>query len=191
MKVQKGEAGYLKTRRNRLIIETLIYAVIIAAILIIGYMKYKTRMNLFTVFAVLLCLPACRTIVNLIMVFPHKTISSEIKEEIDAKTEHLSVLYDLVITSEKSAMPIQAIVISGNTVCGYTESFKVSKGYAAEHIKSILEQNGIEKVTVKIFRDYVSFLSRAEGMNSIASIDQGTNKNRVEMIRSLILDISL
>ena len=190
MKVQKGEAGYLQARKNKLLIIVLIYVVVIVGTLIFGYIQTKTRLNFFTMGAILVCLPGCRALVNLIMVLPNKSIKPEIKEEIDAKTEYLDVIYDLVVTSEKSAMPIQAIVISENTVCGYTSSFKVSKSYAGEHIKSILEQNGIEKVTVKVFRDYVSFLSRAEGLNSMAAIQQ-PDEERIQAIRSLILDISL
>ena len=190
MKVQKGEAGYLQARRNRLIIEVLIYVILVVGILLFGIIQTKTKLNYFTIAAVFLCLPGCRALVNLIMVLPNKSIKPELKQEIDEKTEYLDVVYDLVVTSEKSAMPIQAIVISSNTVCGYTSSFKVSKSYAAEHIKSILEQNGIERVTVKVFRDYVSFLSRAEGLNSMAAI-QRPDEERIQAIRSLILDISL
>lgn len=190
MKIKKGEAGYLKAKRNQLILITAIYVVIVAAFLIIGFIKTKNRLNMFTFAAVLLCLPACRTIVNLIMVIPHHTIDQEIQQEIDSKTNCLTVIYDLVVTSEKAAMPIQSFVISNNTAIGYTKSFKVNKSYAADHIKAILEQNGIEKVTVKVFRDYNSFLTRAEGMNSMASIDH-SGTERAEQIKSLILDISL
>lgn len=190
MKVQKGEAGYLQARKKRLIIETVVEFGLIAAFLIVGYIQTKTKMNWFTIIAVLACLPACRTLVNLIMMVPHHSINEATELEISGKTENLTVIYDLVITSEKSAMPIDVVVISENTVCGYTKSPKVSKAYAAEHIKAILEQNGIEKVTVKIFRDYIGFLSRAEGMNNIASI-QKQDQRRVEKIKSLILDISM
>lgn len=190
MKIQKGDAGYLGVRKKQLIWTMVIYVSVIAALLIIGYLQTKTRLNLFTLAAVLICLPACRTLVNLIMVLPHTSVDRAVKTEVDDKTEHLRVIYDLVVTSEKNAMPIQAFVISNNTVIGYTKSFKVNKTYAAEHIKKILEQNGLEKVTVKVFRDYSAFLSRAEGMNSMASIDQN-GLARAEQIRSLILDISL
>lgn len=190
MKLQKGEAGYLGGRKKQLILAMLMYLVVIGGCLIIGYLQTKTRLNLFTFAAVLICLPACRTLVNLIMVIPHPSIEEQVKAEIDGKTEHLKVVYDLIVTSEKNAMPIQAFVISNNTAIGYTKSFKVNKTYAAEHIKQILEQNGIEKVTVKVFRDYSAFLSRAEGMNSMASIDQSPLE-RADQIASLILDISL
>lgn len=189
MKIHKGEAGYLSSRKKRLIIETILEFGIVIALLVVGYIQTKTRMNWFTIAAVFMCLPACRTLVNLIMVFPHKSIDETIKCEIAEKTEHLTVIYDLVVTSEKKSMPIQAFVISENTVCGYTKNPMVSKSYAAEHVKKILEQNGIEKVTVKVFKDYVGFLSRAEGMNSIAAI-QKQDQDRIDIIRALILDIS-
>lgn len=190
MKIQKGEAGYIKNKKKKLLMETMIEFGVVIALLVIGYIQTKTRLNWFTMAAVLLCLPACRTLVNLIMVFPHNSIKEEIRQEIEEKTECLTVIYDLIVTSEKKAMPVDAFVISENTVCGYTKNPLVSKSYCAEHIKAILEQNGVEKVTVKVFRDYVGFLSRAEGMNSIASI-QKQDQRRADIIKSLILDISL
>lgn len=190
MKIHKGEAGYIKCRKKRLLIETIIEFGIIIGLLVVGYVQTKTRLNMLSVAAVLGCLPACRTLVNLIMLFPHKSIKEEIKQEIAEKAPKLHVIYDLIVTSEKKAMAIDAFVISENTICGYTSNPLVNKGYCADFIKAILQQNGIEKVTVKVFRDYVAFLTRAEGMNSIASIDK-QDQNRAEAIQSLILDISL
>ena len=101
------------------------------------------------------------------------------------------MLYDLVVTSERRAMPIEALAISSNTVCGYVRSKKVDTAYAARHIKSILKQNKLEKITVKLFHDYVAFLSRAEGMNSIAAVEQRPAKKQEEKIKEIILNISL
>ena len=58
-----------------------------------------------------------------------------------------------------------------------------------EVVERAIKKGALEKVTVKVFRDYVGFLSRAEGMNSIAAI-QKQDQERIHAIRSLILDIS-
>ena len=41
------------------------------------------------------------------------------------------------------------------------------------------------------FKDYVAFLSRAEGMQNIASIEKNEPGRREQEIEQLILDISL
>lgn len=191
MKIQKGTAGYISAKKRQIAMIIGLAVVLIAALLVVGYMKYKTRLNWLTIVAILICLPVCRTLVNLIMLLPYTSISENTEMEISGNAENLIVLFDLVITSEKKAMKIDSIVISRNVVCGYAKSPKFDTDYAAKHIKSILEQNGIEKVTVKIFKDYVAFLSRAEGMQSIASVERNEPGRREKEIEQLILDISL
>lgn len=62
--------------------------------------------------------------------------------------------------------------------------------YAAKHIKSIMKQNQFDKVVVKLFHDYKAFLTR-RGMNNIASVEQQDTRKHEEMIKGLLLDISL
>ena len=191
MRAQKGEAGYIRTRKYHLTAEIAFSFAVVIGLVITGYIQTKTRLNWLTLVAVLGCLPACRLLVNLIMLIPHHSVNEARELEISGNTEYLTVVYDLVITSERRSMPITALVISGNTVCGYAPDKKVDVAYAARHIKSILKQNSIEKVTVKVFHDYVAFLSRAEGLNSIAAVEGDDNSQQEEAIREIILDISL
>lgn len=191
MKIHKGEAGYLRAQKKKVTLLTILYFAVIAAILAVGYHLYHTRLNLLTVLAVLLCLPACRTLVRLIMLIPHHSVDEATELEISGCTDHLCMIYDLVITSERKAMPIDAVAISGNTVCGYSRSRSVDTDYASRHIKAILKQNKLDKITVKIFHDYVAFLSRAEGMNNIASVEKKMPGKREAEISQIILNISL
>ena len=169
MKIQKGDAGYLRRRKRLLILEAVVSFGLVAALIIAGYVTTKTKLNLLTVVAVLGCLPASRILVNLIMVMPHDSIDEATELEISAVTEELTVAYDLVITSEKKAMPVAAVAIYNNTICGYVPVKKV----------------------VKLFHDYKAFLTRAEGMNNIASVEQQDTRKHEEMIKGLLLDISL
>lgn len=191
MRIQKGNAGYLRARKRLLIIETIISFALVAAIVITGYITTKTKLNMLTLVAILGCLPACRILVNLIMLVPHTSINEAKELEISGVTEELTVAYDLVVTSERNAMLISAIAIFDNTVCGYTANKKVDTAYAARHIKSIMKRNKLDKVTVKIFTDYKAFLSRAEGMNNIASVEQADTRRHEEKIKEILLDISL
>ena len=121
MKIQKGDAGYLRRRKRLLILEAVVSFGLVAALVIAGYVTTKTKLNLLTVVAVLGCLPASRILVNLIMVMPHDSIDEATELEISAVTEELTVAYDLVITSEKKAMPVAAVAIYNNTICGYEQ----------------------------------------------------------------------
>lgn len=191
MKTRKGEAGYLRRRKRLLILETVISFGLVAALVIAGYVSTKTKLNLLTVVAVLGCLPASRILVNLIMVMPHDSINEATELEISAVTGEITVAFDLVVTSEKKAMPIAAVAIYNQTICGYVPAKKVDLTYATNHIKSIMKQNQLDKVAIKLFHDYKAFLTRAEGLNNIASVEQKSSQKQEEMIKELLLDISL
>ena len=46
-------------------------------------------------------------------------------------------------------------------------------------------------MTIKIFPDYVPFLSRVEGMQNIMEIEQSDTKKKEEAIRRILLNISM
>lgn len=191
MKLHKGTAGYISAKKRQLAYIIGAVAVIAILLLMAGYFVYGTRVNIFSVLAVIVCIPVCRTLVNLIMLIPHHTTSERMELELSGVTEDLTVLYDLLVTSEKKAMQIDALVISPTTICGYTSSPQTDTEDAARHIKHMLEKNKIEKITVKIFKDYKAFKSRAEGMENIVSVEQLTSHEREEKIAQILQDISL
>lgn len=191
MKTEKGLPGYLKGKRKLYIVQTLIAWGLVIAILLLGYFQTGTKLNLLTVAAVLGCLPAGRVLTALIAIFPYKGIDAARAQEIEKCTPLLTTAYDMVITSREHIMPVDAVVISGSTVCGYAPNKKTKPEEAAKHIRNMLEENRLTKITVKIFSDYTAFLSRAEGMNSIADVDGQGNKKREQKIRRVILNISM
>ncbi len=191
MKIKKGKPGYIKERKKRYLIWALAEFAVVAALMIIGYMQTGSRMNLFTVVAVVGCLPASKMLVEFIAMAPHKSIEEDKYEEVEEKAELLTKVYDLIITGNEKVMPVDVIVISGHTVCGYASNEKTDEAKISDYLKGMLKNNRCEKVTVKIFHDYKAFLSRAEGMNNIAAIDQ-TDHGRLERkIRNLILSTSM
>ncbi len=191
MKIEKGTPGYIKRQKTRLLIQTAISFGIVIAILVFGYLQTGTKLNLFTVVAILGCLPASRILVEWIAIAPHSTVDAEKADEISRKAPNLTAAYDLVITSREKIMPVDAVVISGHTVCGYTKAKKADPEKTAAHIRQILAENEITKITVKIFSDYTAFLARAEGMNSIAEVERADSRQKEEKIRRIILNISM
>lgn len=189
MKILKGDAGYIRKRKKQTIIKTLFEFGVVVALLVLGIMQTGNRMNLLTIVAILGCLPASKSLVEVIMILPHQSVQADMVKQISEKTEHLSVVYDLVFTSEKKIMPIDCIVISGQTLCGYTSSQKTDISFAEKHIKQYLSANQFGKATVKIFSDQDPFLRRCQEMNQLASEKEVESKE--EIIRQIILNISL
>lgn len=191
MKVAKGDAGYIRTRKRNILLKTILEFGLVAALLILGIIETGSRQNLLTVVAVLGCLPASKALVELIMVLPHRSITKEKETEIERNANLLTRVYDMVFTSEKIIMPVEAIVISGNTICGYSSKAKVDTNVIIKHLKQYLYANKFDKVSVKIFDNYTAFVTRAEGMNNIATIEKNDTKRQEEGIRQILLNISL
>lgn len=191
MKITKGNPGYIKKRKQKVILKTLLQFGIVIALLLLGIIETKSRLNLLTLIAILGCLPASKSLVEVIMLFPHHSIDVAMADEIKEKTLELTVAYDLVLTSEKHIMPIDCIVISNNTICGYASSKRTDAVFAAKHIKQYLDANQHTNVSVKIFDNYTSFITRAEGMNNIAMVEKNDVKKKEESIRQVIINISL
>lgn len=191
MRIKKGEAGYITARKKNLGLQTILGFGIVGAFLLAGYLKTYSRSNLFTIIAVLGCLPSAKALTEWIAIFPYQTVDRRIVEEVKEKSSLLTTAYDLVITSRDRIMPVDAVVISNRTVFGYAGNPKTDTEKAAKHIRDILAENQYSKVTVKIFTEYVHFLSRAEGLNNIIEVDHSADRELEEAIRQIILNISM
>ena len=190
-KIQKGKPGYLNYKRKVEILRTVIYFAIVLAIFALGYWQTHTRLNLLTVVAILGCLPASKELVGVITRYPYQSIELSQAKEIAGKSKHLTVCYDLIITSKEHIMPTDCIVISGHNIYGYTHYEKVNTDELGKHIKTILAQNQYTGFTVKILNQYTPFLARVEGLENIAVVEQEDTKAREQEIRNLILNISM
>ncbi len=191
MKITKGEPGYIDAQKKKMIVITVAEFAAVAVLLLIGYFTTGSRLNIWTVVAVLGCLPASKALVGVITIFPYHSVDLKTAREVKEKSNLITSSFDMVVTSKEKIMQVDCVVISNNTVCGYAHSQKTDPSYVSGHIKKILAQNRLGKVSVKIFPDYMAFLTRAEGMNNIASVEQGDTKEREELIKQIILNISL
>lgn len=86
MRIQKGKPGYLRIRKMKFLIGALVEFGVVAALLILGYMQTGSRLNLFTVIAVVGCLPASKMLVEFITMAPHRGVPAEIYKEIEKKS---------------------------------------------------------------------------------------------------------
>ena len=123
--------------------------------------------------------------------FPYKSIEGKVQREIDEKGALLTRAYDMVITDGEHIMPVSAVAISNHKVFGYAPNPKTDPELAAAYIKQILKNTGLEPSTVKVFAEYVPFLSRVEGLNSMMEISQSADQQLERRIRRKILNVSM
>ena len=108
MKIEKGEPGYLRAQKSRYLTWALVEFAIVAAVFILGYVQTGKKENLFTVAAIVGCLPAAKMLVEFITMYPHRGIEEEKYEEIEEKAPLITKTYDLLITSTGKGMPVEA-----------------------------------------------------------------------------------
>ena len=140
-KKERGEWGYLKYRKASLTLMFLGVVIAAVAIFIIGLAlnKWETS-NIFTVVAVLGVLPAAKILVLMIVVCPHKGMGDEEKSFIDGlTTEDDKVFYDAVFTSKERPMHLDAIIVTGHQIIGYTTQKKDKIDKIDSYYKNELE----------------------------------------------------
>ncbi len=199
--VQKGKFGYLKAQRKK---QLLITAILYAAPLLLfftGLWQTGTRKNLFTMIAIVGCLPACKWTVNLVMLFLQKPITKELYETIKKHEGTLVMAYEMTVTAYEKNTSIAAIAICGNEIIGYTQDEKADTAFVEKHITNILQKNHFYGVHIKIIKDLKKFTERMDQLNKrseelkkgIKFVPDETypDLSREELICHTILAISL
>ncbi|MCM1183791.1 MAG: hypothetical protein NC337_10495 [Roseburia sp.] len=188
MKMQKqakGTFGYPPYQTKLVILRTVLYFLLAMAVFLLGYFSTGTKENLLTVVAVCGLLPACKSLVSVIMYLRIPAFSAETYRAISSKTGDMTVLYSLYLTSYKKNFPINCFGVRGNCLVGYTEFADCDVAACEEHIKELLKQNRLKNVTVKIFRDQRKFEER------LAQLGDAEHGAREADIAALLCDISL
>lgn len=136
-------------------------------ILIAGLIICKgDKNNIFTVIAVVGCLPGCKSMVGLIMMMMQKPASRETVEEISSHAGKLTMMYEMYFTKETDSLMVDAVAVCGYEVVGYTSQAKNRKQIeeCEKHIGKLLRANGY-KTHVKIFDQMKPYLERLDSLN--------------------------
>ncbi|HJC15132.1 MAG TPA: hypothetical protein H9705_04805 [Candidatus Fusicatenibacter intestinigallinarum] len=167
MKVRKGTYGYVRYEKKRRLLVTIGMFVMPLAILIAGLIICNgDKNNIFTVIAVVGCLPGCKSMVGLIMMMMQKSAKKETVEEIQGHAGNLLMLYEMFFTKEQDSLMVDAVAVCGYEVVGYTTHAKSRKQIedCEKHIGKLLRANGY-KNHVKIFDQMKPYLERLDSLN--------------------------
>ena len=198
--IQKGDPGYIKAeQKRRMLITALLFAVPLL-IFFSALFYFKTRLTIWTVIAVVGCLPACKSLVSLIMIFRCKPVEPQILHQIQEHAGSLVMSYEMYMTFYEKSAAIDAFAICGNTVTGFSHDSGIDVHFMEEECQKILRGNGF-KANVKIFTRLPAFLERLDSMNERKdSLEEGIRfrpdekypeLSRNELIKHTILAICL
>lgn len=146
----KGTYGYLSSIKRNALAHTLLMVAIGLLVFVIGLLLNKMEVsNIFTVLAFLFVLPAAKSFVSVIILFPYRQMDIGKKERLDRyKKGEDEILYDLVFTSAERVMHLDCVYITGSQIIGYTERTKDNVKKIEEYIKRELE---IRQINYRVF----------------------------------------
>lgn len=199
-KVEKGNFGYFKAEKKRQLFFTLSLFSVPILIFFSAWIYYGTRKTVWTVLVAVGCLPACKFLVNFIMVAMRKSMDQTLYQKIREHAGNLLMSYEMYMTFYEKSAYIDAFAICGNEVVGYSSDPKINAVYMAGEAQKIIRKNGY-KVHVRILTDLRPYLERLDSMNAhqeslekdirFIPDERYPELSRAEIIKQVILAICL
>lgn len=187
---EKGEFAYLKYKKAKNLILTIIAFTIVFAILVAGILIFKSKTNYLTVLSVVLVLPSAKFAVSYFILLSHKSCDEKIKNEILSLSDKLPVSFDLVVSNSKTPIGTLVIVNSDNAVLAYTTESNAICSVFEESVKEFLKNDKLN-ATVTLYKDYNAFKKRVENVNINYDSDNETLAIRTAAIKESLLIMSL
>lgn len=160
----KGDYGYVKYKKKSQIILTIVLFILSFAVLISAYfISGKTKVNIGTVLAVVMVLPACKALVGVILIFPHNTIQKRDYEKIKALDSKAIFIYDLVLTSDQKPMGVDCAAIGDDKVVMYSTWHKEENAYVQKYFQKVMESYGFN-ANVTVTDDLKKFMRIADSI---------------------------
>lgn len=200
-KIRKGMYGYINREKIKRVVTTLILFAIPLLIFVTGYLQTGTKANLFSIVALVGCLPACKSMVGLIMIMMQKQMPQERYEQASKAAGTLVAGYDLVFTGYEHTIKAEALIVCGDQIVCYTSEEKADASYLEKHIGKIMSANGYHSVQVKVMKEWKQYLQRVHAIDekqeqyregiSFTPDERYPDLSREELIYHTLLAIAL
>ena len=158
-RISKGEHGYIKSKKQSKLRQTILMFSIAASIYVIGLALNKwENTNIFTIIAALWVLPSAKFLVNFIVLAPYHTVPEKQYERISSLVSKDDTMYtDMVFTSTEKVMNLAFLIIRGNKIVGLIGREKEDVAYMQQYLRDALKKRAFG-VTVTIEKTEDAFL---------------------------------
>ncbi len=185
-RVAKGQYGYIKQQKIWASVRTIFLYAVSLSLFGIGIWETGSKENLLTVVAILGCLPAGRSTVNMVMFLRAEGCSGEAKEKIGGYAGGFMELYDMFFTSYEKNYQVSHMVVRDHIVCGYSENKKMDIQACEKHLAAHLKQGGCKGAAVKIYDDIEKY---CEGLKNLRTQEkQGSAEGEAKKAETEILE---
>ncbi|MGN0335010.1 MAG: hypothetical protein ACI4DV_05010 [Lachnospiraceae bacterium] len=196
-KIAKGNYGYTLSHRKFQGLKTLSFALAALAVFLLGLLVTKSYQNLLTVVAMVGALPTAKELIGFIMSFQRKPVSEEVYLKVKDTAKDLETIYELNFTTYEKNYPVEAVVVCGREVVGYTADKACDTKTLEKHLAKLLNANDY-KENVKIFKDLKPFLDRVRDLERKEKEDipyqphpRYPDLNRDQLVKHTLLALSV
>lgn len=194
-KIQKGEKGYLQYQKKNTIFRTIALFALSLAVFLTGLISSGQKENLLTIVAVLGCLPASRSAVNMIMVLKYKGIREADYARIRPHVGACASLCDMVFTSYEKNYEIHHMAYKGNCLIGFSANADCDAKKCEKHLHDLCVQNKLGDVDIRIFKELPKYINRLDQMQSLPDLEVEENgkepASKADLVCALMRAVSL
>ena len=174
-KLRSGDFGYIDAHKRRQLIKVIVWIVIIAAVVIGGWIYFGDRMNMATVVGIVLVLPAAKSLVGLVLIYPYRTGDAGEYEKICGIVgDKCQVMADLVLTRYEGSMCITMAMFHGGNIFAYVPAQKCTADKIRQYLKQSVKAAG-GSATPVVCTDLKKYMEYAQ--NIAASEIKRTKKD--------------
>ena len=178
-RANRGTYGYIRKQTIFEIIKTIVLFAMALGLFLIGYLTLGTKKSLWSVFAILGMLPACKSLVGVIMLLRFRSVSADSYAKITNIIENLPVLFENILTTSETSFYIPYIIYSSSTLCIFCNDNKDRIKKLSSHFDTVLSKGGHKDITFKIYTDEDDFLKRCEQLRAIMKDDDAARSRSV------------
>lgn len=167
MRIKKGDYGYIRSQKIIRLVRTLLIFALAFAILVVGLvLNDGDRKNIYTVIAMVGCIPACMSAVSVIMMWMRKPMEKALYERIEKHTGDPLMLYEMYFTTRDISLFVDAVAVSGEYIMCYTHEADRKAAdikFIETHLTKTMRAEGFNE-TVKIFTQEKAYLERLDSL---------------------------
>ncbi len=187
-KIQKGQRGYMRSRKIKLGIGCLAGFLLMFVIYFTGYIIFDTSKNYVTILAVLVILPTAKLFVQYLMIPWSCKVSDEAYDQVLRNVSPLNLYEDLLITAQEKAFAINFLVIDkDDNIVAYTADEKAQPERFEKGVTNFLNYYEFDS-KVKLFKDLGQFNKRVK---QLAARNTGLTDEQKEHIRLVFEKVSI
>ncbi len=173
----KGTYLYIRKQLVFEMIKTVILFAMAFGIFFIGLLTLHTKKSLWSVFAVLALLPACKSLVGVIMLARFKSLSPDEYDRYTKHTQDLPTIFENILTTDDKTFFVPVISVMAGNVIALAKPGTDDKKLRC-HIEKVLGAAG-HKASVMIFDNEDGFAKRCADLRDKFSKDDRTSSYNI------------